>query len=249
MTPLIVVLGALIMAASLFVAGVTGFGNGLVSLPLLLLLGLPLQQVVVINLVIIFLTRIPTTWKLRAEVDYRKVAGLGAGTVGGVAIGLAAFDYLPLRALKLFAAVVIILSALYLWWRNLRSTALGRRPAPRAFMWPVTGVLGGFFGITTSLNGLPVAIVSARFRQLPTRFVADISAYFLVSGALILAGLWWQGTVNWGLSLAYSLWWLPGAVAANAVGLALVPRINRGTFERIVLGLIALTGVVTFALA
>src|SRR5690625_5948561 len=110
MTPLIVVLGALIMAASLFVAGVTGFGNGLVSLLLLMLLGLPLQQVVVINLVIIFLTRIPTTWKLRAEVDYRKVAGLGAGTLGGVAIGIAAFDYLPLRALKLFAAVVIIRS-------------------------------------------------------------------------------------------------------------------------------------------
>src|SRR5690625_3308124 len=145
-----------------------------------------------------------------------------------------------------FATVVIIYSALYLWCRNSRATALGRRPAPRAFTWPVTGVLGGFFGITTSLNGLPVAIVSARFRQLPARLVADISAYFLVSGALTLAGLWWQGTVNWGQSLAYSLWWLPAAVAANAVGLALVPRVNRCTFQRIVLGLSALRGVVTF---
>src|SRR5690625_2328702 len=148
-----------------------------------------------------------------------------------------------------FATVVIIYSALYLWCRNSRATALGRRPAPRAFTWPVTGVLGGFFGITTSLNGLPVAIVSARFRQLPTRFVADISAYFLLSGALILAGLWWQGAVDWGRSLTYSVWWLPGAIAANALGLALVPRLNRATFERIVLVLIALTGVVTGVLA
>src|SRR5690625_2501707 len=86
-TPLVLVLGALIMAASLFIAGVTGFGNGLVSLPLLLLLGLPLEQVVVVNLVIIFVTRIPTTCKRRAEVDYRKVLGPGAGTHAGGGAG------------------------------------------------------------------------------------------------------------------------------------------------------------------
>lgn len=248
-TPLVLILGALIMAASLFIAGITGFGNGLVSLPLLLLLGLPLEQVVVVNLVIIFITRIPTTWKLRAEIDFPKVLALGIGTIAGVVAGLVVFDWLPLRALKLFAAVVIIISAAYLWWRNTRPTDFGRRLAPGFFTWPLTGVLGGFFGITTSLNGLPVAIVSARFRQLPTRFVADISAYFLLSGALILAGLWWQGAVDWSQSLTYSAWWLPGAIAANALGLAVVPRLNRATFERIVLVLIALTGIVTGVLA
>lgn len=260
MTPLIVIAGALIMALSLFVAGVTGFGNGLVSLPLLLLIGLPLEQVVVVNLVIIFLTRIPTTWKLRAEVDWGKVTKLSAGTVLGIVGGLIAFGHVPLRGLKLFAAVVIVASAAYLWWRNAAARKrgvdkgaeaidFGRRPAPHALTWPATGALGGFFGITTSLNGLPVAIVSAKFRQLPARFVADISAYFLVSGALILAGLWVQGSVDWAQSLTYSLWWLPGAVIANFIGLALIPKINRETFERIVLALIAATGIVTFVLA
>lgn len=244
-----VLLGALVMALSLFVAGVTGFGNGLVSLPLLLLLGLPLEQVVVVNLVVIFITRIPTTWKLREAVNWRKVVRLALGTVFGVAIGLLAFDHVPLRGLKLFAAAVIIASAAYLWWRNTRTKQLGDRDAAGRLVWPVTGLLGGFFGITTSLNGLPVAIVSARFRQLPTNFVADISAYFLVSGALILAGLWWQAGVDWSQALTYSLWWLPGAILANALGLALVPRINRGIFERIVLALIAATGIVTLAVA
>lgn len=258
------------MALSLFVAGVTGFGNGLVSLPLLLLLGLPLEQIVVVNLVIILVTRIPTTWKLRADVDWPKVWLLSLGTVIGVVGGIIAFDHVPLRGLKIFAAIVIVASAAYLWWRNVaarrggrgraaRTSAadphvgdpvnFGRHHSPHAFAWPATGVLGGFFGITTSLNGLPVAIVSAKFRQLPTRFVADISAYFLVSGALILGGLWVQGSVDWSVSLTYSLWWLPGAVIANFLGLALIPRINRETFERIVLALIAATGVVTFVFA
>lgn len=244
---MVIAVGALIMAFSLFIAGVTGFGNGLVSLPLLLLLGLPLEQIVVVNLVIIIATRISTTWRLRAQVDWPKIWALAAGTILGVGAGTLIFGRLSLEALKVFAGVVIIGAAGYLWWRNSRSTNLGRRHAPRAFTWPLTGVLGGFFGVTTSLNGLPVAIISARYRMLPTRFVADISAYFLVSGILILGGLWGLGAVDWAAALTYSAWWLPGAFIANLVGLAVLGRINRVLFERVVLVLIALTGVVTVA--
>lgn len=86
--PTLLVLGALIVLSATFLAGVVGFAYGLVALPLLLLIGLPLVDVVVINLVIGLASRLSVVARRHADVTWRKVRLLLLGCVPGVLLGV-----------------------------------------------------------------------------------------------------------------------------------------------------------------
>ena len=61
--------GTVVVLAAAFVSGTTGLGYGLVATPLLLALGFAIPFVVVVNLTIALVTRIPVAYQLRASVD------------------------------------------------------------------------------------------------------------------------------------------------------------------------------------
>ena len=81
------------MLAASFLGGVTGFGYSLVATPLLLLLGFPLPFVVTVNLALAFVTRIVGGLPLpRRPRTARRVAGLIAGSVPGLWLGVEVLD-------------------------------------------------------------------------------------------------------------------------------------------------------------
>ena len=235
--------GVVVLGASVL-GGVTGFGFSLVCAPLLLLAGLPLADVVVVNLVISGTTRVATAVRLRHFVNRRRAGWLVVGCAPGLLLGFLVRDAVDDAALKVGAGAIAVLVAAYLlvWPPEPRSG--DARPPPR-LQSAVAGALGGFLGITTSLNGPPPVILLSRQRAEQREFVADMAVFLIVGNGLALLLLQFGGDLpldRVGLLLAC---WLPVALMGNAVGLAYGSRLPAELFRLLTLCLVVITGLTT----
>ena len=133
------VAGGLCVLAASFLGGVTGFGYSLVATPLLLLLGFPLPFVVTVNLALAFVTRIAVAYRFRSYLNRRRVAGLIAGSVPGLWLGVEVLKAVPEATIKLCAGVIVMAAALLLWRAE---SAPPPRQVPGAPF--AAGLAGGF---------------------------------------------------------------------------------------------------------
>lgn len=240
----LLIVGAAVVLAASVLGGVTGFGFSLVCTPLLLLAGFPLADVVVVNLTISGVTRVATAVRLRGFVNRRRAGWLVGGSVPGLLIGFLVQDAVPDAVLKVAAGTVAVLVAAFLLVRPSARPLEAPGPAPRRYS-GLAGLLGGFLGITTSLNGPPPVILLSRQRAEPREFIADIAVYFVVGNASALLLIQMGGGLaldRLGLLLAC---WLPGAVLGNTLGLAVGSRLPADTFRLLTLGLVLVAGLAT----
>ncbi|MYW93049.1 sulfite exporter TauE/SafE family protein [Amycolatopsis rubida] len=234
------ILGALAIAFAGFIGGLTGFGASLVGTPLLLLIGFPLPQVVVINLIATMITRLAVLHRERAHIAWRRVAVLGAASLPGAAAGALTLHLLPPSALRILAGTVVVLSGLRLLLRPAREA----RPATTVKQ-TIAGLLGGYLSTTTSLNGAPPAVLLASAKVPPRTFVGDLAGYFVVTNCLSLLLLVTAGQFD-GAGLGARLPILVlAALAGNLLGGRLIGRIPRTVFDRAIVALIVTSGVVT----
>jgi hypothetical protein len=245
---LLLIAGAVVVLAASLLGGVTGFGFSLVCAPLLLLLGLGLTDVVVVNLSIGLLTRLATVARMHRSVHRRRALDLVVGCVPGLLIGYLVRDLVSGEALKVAAGGVAVVVAAYLLLRPADTGAVDAAPAPRLAA-GTAGLLGGFLGITTSLNGPPPVVLLSRQNAAPRQFVADLAVYFIVCNGLALALIGLAGGVDAervGLLLAC---WLPGGLVGNALGNTWASRVPQGPFRLMTLGLVLVTGLATVVTA
>ncbi|WP_171058004.1 sulfite exporter TauE/SafE family protein [Modestobacter altitudinis] len=248
MTPLLLVAGGVVVLGASLLGGVTGFGFSLVCTPVLLLLGMELTDVVVVNLAIGLLTRLATIARLHRSVHRRRAADLVAGSVPGLLIGYLVRDVVGGDALKVTAGAVAVVVAGYLLLRPADPVAAGSARAPRLAA-GTAGLLGGFLGITTSLNGPPPVVLLARQQVAPRQFVADLAVYFIVCNGLALALIGLAGDVEVGRIGVLLACWLPGGLLGNALGNSWAARVPQGPFRLLTLGLVVLTGLATVVTA
>jgi len=231
--------GGLLVAAAALLAGTSGFGLALVATPALLLCGFSLPFVVTVNLLISLATRVPVAWRLQGAIDRPRVALLVGGAVPGLWIGSRTLGTVDVHELTRVAGVVIALAAVAL--------ALPERqqPPPRARGLPVAaGFAGGLLGTTTSLIGIPPALLLTH-QRLPARgFIADLALYFIATAAIGLVVLGVEGQLSSDAGRAF-LWWLPGVLVANAIGTNIGLRLPAATFRRLTLAVAFVAGVVT----
>src|SRR5699024_3292327 len=159
-----------------FLGGVVGFAYGLVALPSLLLIGLPFEQAVAINLIIAISTRIFTYFKRLRDINWARSLTLVGGSAPGAAIGLCVAQLFDNKTIHFAAGILIIIAASVLLIRHYSSktTSPKRQTTLRnrikdAF----TGALGGILGATTSLNGIPPAILLTSTKTSARNMVAD----------------------------------------------------------------------------
>jgi uncharacterized protein len=232
--------GGLCVLAAAFLGGVTGFGYSLVATPLLLLLGFPLPFVVTVNLALAFVTRIAVTYRFRSYLNRRRVAGLIAGSVPGLWLGVEVLKAVPEETIKLCAGVIVMAAALLLWRAE---SAPPPRDVPGA---PVAaGLAGGFLGSSTSLNGVAPVLLLARDRAAPRSFMADLALYFVVSNAVGLLILLAEGALDADAFSPAFLVWLPGSLLGNLAGTMVGPRLPETGFRRATLAIVFLAGAVT----
>src|SRR5262245_1819867 len=81
------VLGGLLVVLAALLAGVSGFGFGIVAVPLLLLTGFSLPFIVTAVLLITFATRVSVVWRLWRSIHTRRAAVLTGAAVPGLFVG------------------------------------------------------------------------------------------------------------------------------------------------------------------
>ena len=215
--------------------GATGFGAGVVSIPLLLL-ALPLQVVIPLVTAMGMLASFGQAVHQRRWVDWPALRKLLVPSVVGVAAGLWLFKALDPELLLRSLAVFIIGYAL---WGYLPHRAA--RPAP-AWLGPLAGALGGF--VATVFGGMagPLYVVYLRTRALDkARFRATMSFALLCLSALRAVGYgglgFYDARVLWLLAAA-----IPVVVAAMVAGDRWHARLDEARFGHVVAGLLALSG-------
>lgn len=237
------VLGAFLVAAVALVAGASGFGFGLLATPLLLLSGFSLPFVVTLNLLMTVAARLSVVARLRRAVDPRRAALLVGGSVPGLYVGASILEAVDEHDLRIVAGLAVMAAAAAILYAERHPPRVPGPGAPLA-----AGFLGGLLGTSTSLLGIPPALLLARQRLAAVSFIADLAVYFVVSGTLGLAVLAAAGELDGDASRAF-VFWLPGVLAANAIGTTIGLRMPQRAFRLGALTLAFAAGALTVATA
>ncbi|WP_426244691.1 TSUP family transporter [Nocardioides sp. LHG3406-4] len=237
--PTVLLLGTLVVFAATFLAGIVGFAYGLVALPLLLLVGVPLGDVVVINMVVALASRLSVVARRHADVNWGRARLLLVGSVPGILLGIVTRSHVDTDVIQLAAGIVTLAAVAAI-------AAGGRRPRSRESspaLVVVAGGLGGLLGVTTSLNGVPPALLLTGDRTSARTMVADLAVYFVLGNLLTLLTLSQSGQAPSDWVWSALLLWVPIGLLGSFLGVGLGPRMPYTLFRRLTLGVIVASGV------
>ena len=216
--------------------GATGFGAGVVAIPLLALV-LPLTVVIPVITTLGIAASLAQSLQEFRFVDWRALRGLALPSALGLALGLwlfAALDQMLL--LRAFAAFIIVYGA----WSFVPRPA-ARRPPPLA----LAAAAGGAGGLVATLfGGMAGPFYAIYLRALALdkrRFRASMSSVLLCLGVVRAAGYGSLGFYD-RRAVALLLLSAPVVLLAMLAGDRWHARLDQARFERMVAALLALSG-------
>ncbi|MFP3982788.1 MAG: sulfite exporter TauE/SafE family protein [Desulfurivibrionaceae bacterium] len=217
-----------------FTQGVSGFGAGLVAMPLLLLF---MEAKVAVPFCMLngLAITLMLSLQLRRSVQWHKVRPLFWGCLPGIALGALLLRGADNRLLEVLLGILVIAYCFY----SLTFTPRIRRLHP---VWPVmagfgTGIIGSLF----SAGGPPTIIYLTLTGWDKDEIKATLSFFFFVTGIFIAAGHALCGLTTWQVlaGLPYSL---PFVVAGVVSGVMMYGRIPQKTYIRLILYLLLVVG-------
>lgn len=225
-----------IVVLAYVIRGITGFGSGLIAVPLLALF-LPLTFVVPLILLLDFTASLVMGGLDFKRVQWREVGLLIPFTLVGGVIGTQLLVNLPLTPMLLILAAFIFVFAV----RSLLNLK-GEKPVSAWWAIPASltgGTVGGLFGT----GGPPYVIYLNHRIQDKTLLRATFSALFFIEGMLRMAMF-----VIAGLLLAQTVWWhallaLPWMLGALWVGSHVHTGLTQAHMTRLIGALLLLASV------
>lgn len=237
-------LAALAVLVGAAAQAATGFGFALVAAPALFAVAPP-GEAVLATLVLggavglLLLLAEGRSLEVRTG-DAGRLIGAG---VPGVLLGVAVLAALPQPALQVLTGVIVLAAALD------RARPRSARPAARAASAYPVGALGGVLTTATGVNGPPL-VLWLRARGATDAELRDtVSLTLLVLSALGAAALAALGAIAAPStrSVAALAGLLVVAAAGHSLGKAAFARLGPRSFERLVLGLVLLSGAASIA--
>lgn len=206
---------AVVLLAS-FIRASLGFGDGLVSMPLLALF-IPLTAatplVAICSLVLSSIIVFREWHKIEATAAWRLIVG----GLFGIPVGVLMLTRVPEHLAKLALGGVIVLWCL----RRLFGPAGVVRPVWRGLEFGV-GFVAGLLGGAYNTSGPPIVMYSHRQGWTPEQFRATIQSYFLPASMFIITGHAVAGLWNRTLGLRFAC-----AVPALLLGLWIGGLVHR----------------------
>jgi len=235
MPPVIDIPSILIIFVAYLIRGITGFGSGLIAVPLLAHL-LPLQVVVPMILVLDLTAALILGGQSRTRVRWNEIGPLVPASLIGILVGanvLARAPTVPL--LVTLGLLVLIFGVRYLL------TLPDERPVSRLWALPA-GFVGGLVGALFGTGGPPYVLYLTHRLRDKGQLRATLSGLFMLDGGLRL--LTFTGT---GMMLQPDLWRrllpaLPVLAFGLYIGHRVHLRIRREQLIRLVGLLLVLSG-------
>ncbi|WP_028584220.1 sulfite exporter TauE/SafE family protein [Desulfogranum mediterraneum] len=227
-------LAALIFLLAGFIQGMTGFGAGLVAIPLLCLvvevkLAVPL---VILNGVILTSYM---AYRFRSAMDRTRILPLILGTLPGILAGTLLLKSIAPGQLRLLLGIMLIGYSGY----NLLARP---KPLQLATIWGyLAGFITGTITAMLSAGGPPVIIYTTLSDWSKEQIKATLSGFFFVNSLVAATAHALSGMTTL-LTLHYFAVTFPFVLAGTALGALLTDRINRQTYLRLVYLLLIVFG-------
>lgn len=216
-----------------------GFGEALITTPLLLLFAYNIHNGIAIIGIMGLLLALPGAIRNFKAIDFSLLVKLFTGAAIGVPLGLLFLKYGSLSTLKFFTGTFLIGYAIV----NL----IGLRPTTKPFNFPkiLVGFISGFLGGAINTHGAPVAIYGnlAKWSFSYTR--ANLQTYFAVVGFFIVIGQGVSGFWNWTV-LTTLAWLTPGFILIIILVEGLLTKLKPTQFNKFLYAFLLLSGVLLF---
>lgn len=229
--------GGLVTFSAATVAGTTGFGYGLVSVPLLILV-LPPRMVVPAVTTHIFLISLLILLEVIKKVDLRRIWPLMATGLIGLPLGVYVLLALSEGALRTIVGVVIVFFAVAL----LLGLNLEIKNEKLALL-PV-GVASGLLASGIAMAGPPVILFFTNQGMRKQVFRANLAAYFVFLNTITIPAHAASGLFT-GDVVRYALLFLPTLVAGKVLGSFLSRKVPEEAFHRVVLVIVLCSGLLS----
>jgi uncharacterized membrane protein YfcA len=162
------------------------------------------------------------------------------GSVLGVTIGTYFITNAPTRALQVALGVIVLLFALYKLFEGRILKAFNYQA--RNWHGLVAGTISGFSSALAHTGGPPVSIYLLMQDVTPQVFIATSAIFFLILNWIKVPYYWYAGLFDFQL-LWQIAWLLPVVPIGVWVGKWAAGRVNKETYERVIVVLLLITGV------
>lgn len=223
-----------------FVARLSGFGFGLIVVPVMSLFIGP-RDAVIISTLVGLLSSMNQAWLERAHADVTTVRTLFVAACAGMPFGLAVFVLVPEHVLRAVLGVTVVAAALVL----ARGFTLGHA-SRRADLG--LGFVSGVLNTSVSTNGPPLVFLLQARRFEPPAFRGTIARVFFYSNIVSVLLFAAAGKVT-GPAAVMSVLSLPVLFVAQWVGTRSAGLVRGDRFRVLVLVLLFLSGISAVASA
>jgi uncharacterized membrane protein YfcA len=231
------------IAGSVFVAfvvrGMSGFGAGMIAVPLLAFV-IPLQLAVPLCSLLVFVLFVILVIRDRREIVWDELRLLLPPTIVGALAGLWLFAVLDNRMLVLLLGCFLILYSLYM----LAVSTLGLPQLRCSQRWALpVGFTGAFFDTLFGGGGGTLVVIYINARGVSRAgFRATVAALWFAEMVARIGGYAWSGYYDKGTLLLFLLL-LPLMWVATVTGERLGNRVSSETFSRILALMLLASGV------
>lgn len=181
----------------------------------------------------------------RAHTQWRILWRVFPWTAGGVILGYFALDHISDRATRLLIGSIIVALAVLGLWRRSRA---GRTDGDVPVHWSIgilVGILAGFVTLIANAAGPLMAIYLVAMRLPKMQYVGTAAIFFLLINLFKVPFMADLGLVT-ADSLRFNLDLLPAVLLGALTGRWLLRRIDQVLFEKLVLGLSVVAGMLLF---
>ncbi|PID00436.1 MULTISPECIES: sulfite exporter TauE/SafE family protein [unclassified Sporosarcina] len=220
-----------------------GFGEAVVSMPLLALLSVDLHtSIALIGLVglTVALFTVVSEWR---HADRPALLRLVIGALAGIPVGIVLVVKLPDTLITIALGIFLILYGSYSFGKSLlQHTFATERLKAKFWSWPV-GFVSGVLGSAYNTHGVPVVVYGTLRRWEPKRFRGTLQAHFLITGTFIVAGQALGGLWSKDVFILYG-YSFPTVILATWLGISIQRRMPNEKFIRYVFLLLAFLGAI-----
>ena len=219
-----------------------GFGDSVISMPLLALLPLPLSVAISLIGLTGLSVGLLALFSSRKKVDRRILALLVASTLVGIPFGLYLVTHVPQENVTRILGVFLFVYGLYSLFKQRLSLELPEKWKNSSFLPLPFGLLSGILGSAYNMNGIPI-VVYGTFRDWEMEtFQSTLQSHFIISSLFVvfgqaLGGLWSKDLVI----LFFAS--LPAIFLAHKLGQGIRRRLPIQQFETLLFLFIMVLGV------
>lgn len=230
-----VFLGALMRA-------IFGFGDSVVSMPLLALLPLNLEtSIALVGLTgfSVAVLAILSGWK---NVDRPVLKQLSIGTLIGIPVGLLLVKFSSQYTITFFMGIFLIFYGIYSLTKKKAGELQQSSWVDQSIWANIFGFMAGTLGSAYNMNGIPIVVYGTMRKWEPIVFRESLQAHFLMSSSFIILGHFLGGFWTKELITLY-LFSLPLTLLAHLIGKVAYGKIPTHKFEKYIFILIIFLGI------